>query len=88
MKSQNKTPKYYLKDSGEFVIENYNYSKPFSNFFPGIAGRYGITMWTFYVNRGQAISSFGVRDKDHAILEFLPANKCSREKSYEGKNLL
>ena len=84
MKSQNKKPKYYLNMAGEFVIENYNYSKPFSNFFPGIAGRYGIPMWTFYVNRGQAISSFGVRDKDHAILEFLPANKAWQLVSSQG----
>ncbi|MFA5063802.1 MAG: cellobiose phosphorylase [Candidatus Omnitrophota bacterium] len=84
MKPHNKTPKYYLNEAGEFVIENYNYSKPFSNFFPGIAGRYGIPMWTFYVNRGQAISSFGVRDKDRAILEFLPANKAWQLVSSQG----
>jgi hypothetical protein len=70
-----KKPKYYLNNNGEFVIENYNYSKPFSNFFPGVAGKYGIPMWTFYVNRGQAISSFGIKNKDNAILEFYPANK-------------
>ncbi len=75
VKITDKKPKYYLNEKGEFVIENYNFSKPFSNFFPGIAGRYGIPMWTFYVNRGQCISSFGVKDKDHAILEFLSANK-------------
>jgi hypothetical protein len=84
MKTQAKSPKYYLSDNGEFVIENYNYSKPFSNFFPGIAGKYGIPMWTFYVNRGQAISSFGVKDKDHAILEFLPANKAWQLVSSQG----
>jgi len=74
-KITSKEPKYYLSKEGAFVIENYNFSKPFSNFFPGIAGKYGIPMWTFYVNRGQCISSFGIKDKDHAILEFLPANK-------------
>ncbi|MBN2831397.1 MAG: hypothetical protein JXL82_03865, partial [Candidatus Omnitrophica bacterium] len=74
-KITDKKPKYYLNKEGAFVIENYNFSKPFSNFFPGIAGKYGIPMWTFYVNRGQCISSFGIKDKDHAILEFLPANK-------------
>jgi len=68
-------PKYYLNERDEFVIENYNFSKPFANFFPGIAGKFGIPMWVFYVNRGQAISSFGTKDKDHSILEFFPANK-------------
>jgi len=70
-----KKAKYYLNAAGEFVIENYNFARPFANFFPGIAGKYGIPMWTFYVNRGQGISSFGTKDKDHAILEFFPANK-------------
>ena len=77
MKSTSKPTKtkYYLNKLGEFVIEDYNYAKPFANFFPGIAGKYGIPMWVFYVNRGQCISSFGTKDKDQAILEFFPANK-------------
>ncbi len=70
-----KKPKYKLNAQGEFIIENYNFAKPFANFFPGIAGPYGIPIWAFYVNRGQAISCFGTKDKDHAILEFFPANK-------------
>lgn len=32
-------------------------------------------MWVFYVNRGQGIASFGIENKDNAILEFLPANE-------------
>ncbi len=68
-------PEYYLNDSGAFVIKEYNLAKPFASFFPGISGKYGIPMWVFYVNRGQAIASFGTRDKDHAIMEFFPANK-------------
>lgn len=68
-------PKYGLTSDGQFRIDNYNASRPFANFFPGIAGKYGIPMWAFYVNRCQCISSFGVRDKDHPILEFSPANK-------------
>jgi len=70
-----KKPTYQLKPNGEFSVGNYNFSKPFASFFPGIAGKYGIPMWVFYVNRGQAISSFGIKDKDHSILEFFPANK-------------
>jgi len=75
IKNNSLKAKYYLNKQGEFVIENYNYAKPFANFFPGIAGKYGIPMWVFYVNRGQCISSFGTKDKDRAILEFFPANK-------------
>jgi hypothetical protein len=68
-------PKYYLKENGSFVIENYNLAKPFANFFSAIAGQYGIPMWVFYVNRGQCIASFGIKDKDNAFLEFFPANR-------------
>jgi hypothetical protein len=68
-------PKYYLDKNGDFVISNYNFSKPFANFFPGIAGKYGIPLWVFYVNRNQTIISFGIQNKNHSILEFFPANK-------------
>jgi hypothetical protein len=72
----NKQPvKYYLDKNYRFIIENYNWAKPFSNFFPGIGGKWGVPMWIYYVNRAQCISSMGVRDKDHAILEFYSFNK-------------
>ena len=61
----------------------HNEAKPFSNFFPGIAGVWGIPMWAFYVNRGQCISSFGIESKDKAILEFQPANKAYRVTSLQ-----
>ena len=64
---------YYFDERERFVIEDYNHSKPFASFLPGIAGKKGIPLWVFYVNRGQCITSFGVRDKDHAIMEFYPA---------------
>jgi len=75
---------YLLQDDGSFTIENYNLSKPFSSFFPGIAGVWGIPMWVFYVNRGQCIASFGVEAKDKAIMEFQPANKAYRLTSLQG----
>lgn len=56
------------------IINNYDQAKPFSSFLPGIAGLKGIPMWSFYVNRGQAIGSFGVENKNNAIMEFFPAN--------------
>jgi len=70
-----KKPNYYLTDNGEFVLENYHLAKPFSSFFPGIAGAWGVPIWAFYANRGQAIASFGIKDKDHPVMEFQPANK-------------
>lgn len=59
----------------KFIQKNYQKQKPFSGFLPGISGTLGIPMWSFYVNRGQAIASFGVRDKNGAIMEFYPANQ-------------
>jgi hypothetical protein len=58
-----------------FLISHYNEASPFSSFFPALAGETGKPMWVFYTNRGQAISSFGINNKDGAMLEFLPANK-------------
>lgn len=81
---KDKKAAYSLNAKGEFIIEEYNYARPFANFFPGIAGKYGIPIWAFYVNRGQAIVSFGTKDKDHAILEFFPANKAWQLASSHG----
>ncbi|MDP2652649.1 MAG: hypothetical protein Q8Q08_01315 [Candidatus Omnitrophota bacterium] len=74
----------HLDGNGCFVIEDYNQSKPFSNFFPGVAGAWGIPMWVFYVNRGQCVSSFGIEGKDKSLLEFQPANKAYRLTSLQG----
>jgi hypothetical protein len=67
--------KYLLNKDGSFTIKDYNRAHPFSNFLPGIAGEWGVPLWVFYVNRGQGLVSFGIKDKDHAIAEFFPANK-------------
>lgn len=64
---------YYFKNDC-FVIENYQSKPPFSSFLPGIAGLYGIPIWAFYVNRGQGIACFGIRDKNGAIMEYHPAD--------------
>ncbi len=58
-----------------FIIENYAKQSPFSSFLPGISGKMGIPIWSFYVNRGQAICSFGMENKDHSIMEFYPAHQ-------------
>lgn len=66
---------YKLLDDGRFQIKNFQQASPFASFLPGISGTDGIPLWAFYVNRGQGIASFGVENKDNAMLEFLPANK-------------
>ncbi|MGC9397421.1 MAG: cellobiose phosphorylase, partial [Anaerolineae bacterium] len=70
--------------AGHFVIENFTATRPFASFLPGIAGPLGIPLWVFYVNRGQAIASFGIENKDNPIMEFLPANKAYQSTPYTG----
>ena len=69
---------YHFDAENRFVIEDYDAIPPFASFLPGIAGPLGIPLWAFYVNRGQAIASFGIENKDHPTLEFQPANKAYR----------
>jgi len=75
---------YSLNSSGEFIIEHYNSAKLFSSFFPGVAGKRGMPMWLFYANRGQCICSMGVQDKQHPIMEFLPANRAYQLAASQG----
>jgi hypothetical protein len=75
---------YKLDASGKFIIKNYNSAKLFSSFFPGVAGKEGIPMWLFYVNRGQCVCSMGIQDKEHPIMEFLPANRAYQLASSQG----
>jgi hypothetical protein len=73
-----------LDEQDRFVIRDYASRRPFASFLPGIAGPRGIPMWVFYVNRGQAIASFGVENKDNPIMEFEPANKAYQATPYTG----
>jgi len=75
---------YYFERDHRFVVESYNWAKPFSNFFPGIAGKWGIPLWAYYVSKAQGVCSLGVHDKDHAILEFLSFNKACQAVGKEG----
>ena len=58
-----------------FVMNDYGKKSTFASFLPGIAGIRGIPIWCYYVNRGQCVVSFGVDNKDHAIMEFYPAHQ-------------
>lgn len=57
-----------------YHIDNYGKKATFSSFLPGISSIRGIPIWCYYVNRGQAVVSFGVENKDKAIMEFYPAH--------------
>lgn len=62
-----------MKDCA-YTITEYHKKPVFCSFLPGIAGLHGVPTWCFFVNRGQCVTSFGVADKDHAIMEFTPAH--------------
>ncbi len=73
-----------LDPHGRYLFDAYQDQRPFASFLPGIAGPYGIPLWVFYVNRGQAIAGFGIESKDSPIMEFLPANKAYQATPYSG----
>lgn len=63
-----------MNTKNTYTINNYQTKKTFSSFLSAIAGKMGVPIWSFYVNRGQLITSFGTRDKNGSIIEFFPAN--------------
>jgi hypothetical protein len=75
---------FAFDERGRFVIPDYAVKRPFASFLPGIAGPLGIPLWVFYVNRGQAIASFGVENKDNPIMEFETANRAYQTTPYTG----
>jgi hypothetical protein len=75
---------YLDPETSHFTVDGYPSAPAFSSFLPGIAGKWGIPIWCFYVNRGQAVSSFGVHDKDHQILEFQSFNQACMRVEREG----
>ena len=75
---------YQVDPSGVCRIGDYNAAPPFSSFFPGIAGEEGIPLWAFYVNRGQCLCSMGTLDKQHPILEYMPANRAYQLAATQG----
>jgi len=67
-----------------YVLEDYDAKPTFSSFLPAVAGVYGKPVWSFYVNRGQGVASFGFVSKDYPILEFNAANKAYQLTPYIG----
>jgi len=69
---------------GRFIIQDYDTKPGFASFLPGIGGKYGIPMWAFYLNRGQAIASFGIESKDNPMYEFESATKAYQQTPLTG----
>ena len=57
-----------------YVLKDYDNKKPFSDFLAGVGGIFGIPLWSFFVNRGQGIASFGIQSKDYPLMKFSSAN--------------
>ncbi|KAL3927844.1 MAG: hypothetical protein SGPRY_002646 [Prymnesium sp.] len=71
-------------ESGRYIMHDFDKVKPMANFLPGVGGLWGVPMWTFYVNRGQALATFGVKDKDGGLLLFQTAEKTYQVTPYVG----
>mmetsp|Transcript_26956 Transcript_26956/g.49027 ORF Transcript_26956/g.49027 Transcript_26956/m.49027 type:complete len:1207 (-) Transcript_26956:170-3790(-) len=71
-------------DLDRYVMEDFDSKPTFSNFLPSVAGYYGKPVWSFYVNRGQGIASFGTKSKEQPILEFNSANKAYQDTPFVG----
>lgn len=70
--------------ANRYVLEDFDSKPTFSSFLPAVAGVYGKPVWSFYVNRGQAVASFGIKSKEYPILEFNAANKAYQLTPYIG----
>lgn len=76
--------KYELRPNGDLELTDYNRAKLCCSFLPGIAGKNAIPSWAFYINRGQCLAGFGIRDKDGAIQEYVPADKAGWYTAWRG----
>jgi hypothetical protein len=76
--------KHAFDHNGRFILEDYDQRKPVANFLAGVAGYWGIPMWLFYVNRGQAVCSFGIQNKDNAMKKFDTAEKAYQTTPFKG----
>lgn len=74
----------YRLENDIFIIEDFDKKAPFCSFLPGLTGEKGVPIWSFYVNRGQCITSFGVDNKHKPIMEFFPANIAYENTSIKG----
>ncbi|CAE8652576.1 unnamed protein product [Polarella glacialis] len=70
--------------AGRYVLRGFDEAPPMSSFLAGVGGFWGLPTWAFYVNRGQAVTSFGVLNKDGPIAKFESADVAYRSTSCNG----
>ena len=78
MGNENKRPYHQIEAKGKYRIDNFDEGSAFSSFLPGIGGLDGVPVWCMYVNRGQAVVSFGAANRDNAIAEFYTYRRSCR----------
>lgn len=76
--------KKYQLQGETYVMKDFDQLPVFSSFLPGLAGIKGIPLWVYYTNRGQGINSFGIHNKNNAIMEFNPANTAYENTTIKG----
>lgn len=76
--------KNYELSGDDFILRNFDRLPAFTSFLPGLAGVKGVPLWTFFVNRGQGLTSFGINNKDNQIMEFFPANLAYQNTALKG----
>ncbi len=74
----------YLLQGDTYILKDFDQLPAFSSFLPGLAGIKGIPLWVYYTNRGQGINSFGIHNKNNAIMEFNPANTAYENTGIKG----
>jgi hypothetical protein len=70
--------------AGRYIMRAFDIAKPMSSFLPGVGGLWGMPMWSFYVNRGQGLATFGVKDKEGGFLLFQTAEKAYQNTPFLG----
>jgi hypothetical protein len=79
-----KDGKPLFDELGRTILEDYDVQPVLANFLPAVAGYFGKPLYAFYVNRGQAIASFGTESKDYPIMEYHSANVAYQTVAFTG----
>jgi hypothetical protein len=67
-----------------YIMKDYDIKKPMASFLAGVAGIWGKPCWSFYVNRGQGMAGFGIKNKDGGILRYETAEKAYANTPFNG----
>ena len=57
-------------EADRVIMPDYDTSRVWASFLPGIGGEWGVPTWGFYVNRGQGMVTFGTQVTMHTRFPF------------------